>query len=132
MHENPGQHNCANAEGDLRSTGRMAEFCENRGEAGERRRRGEHQERDRAVVVDGRSLADRSDRCVRGGPVTQHQIKHDAQIPGDNKARRRAPSQREQPQRHRGAERRRQKEPRVQLPQPRERLQFARPAASRG
>ena len=83
----------------------MAEFCQNRSEAGERGPRGEHQKGDRAVIVDGGAVADRSDRCVRRGPTAQRQIKHDAKIPADKNARRHAPGQGNERQRDRDAER---------------------------
>jgi hypothetical protein len=82
----------------------MAEFCDNRGEAGKRRCRGEPQKYDRALIVDGGPLADRRDRRMCRGAIAQHQIKRDANIPTDKNTRRHAPGQRNERQRDHDAD----------------------------
>jgi hypothetical protein len=60
----------------------MTELSQDRREAGERCRGGQHQKRDRAIIVDGRALADRGNQGVRRDPT---------EIPADDQPRRHAP-----------------------------------------
>ena len=122
VHERPGQQDCAEPQRHPVPTGRMAELGQHRHEAGKRRRGGEHQKGDRAVIVDGRALPDRGDRGMRRHAVAQHEIKHNAEIPADDQARRRAPGQRQERQRHRDAACGGNEQPRMQSPQPPEQL----------
>ncbi len=127
VHESPGQQNCAQAQDDVVRVPRLSDLGYNRSETGEGCRRGEHQKRDRAFIIDGRPLPHPGNRRVRHERIDQRQIEHNAAVPADKKACRRAPGQGKQRQRNRGAERGRKDQARMQAPEPSEPLQLGWP-----
>jgi hypothetical protein len=66
---------------------------------------------------------------MRRGPVAQHQIKQNANVPPDKEARRHAPGQNQQRQYDRDAACSGNEQSRMQRPQPPEQLKLAWPAA---
>jgi len=125
MHESPGQQNRADAERNLVRPRRVAELCNNRGEAGERCRRRKHQKSDCAFVIDSRPVADAGDRRSRREPVDKDQIERHAAVPTDQDARRHAPGHGQQQQNNRDAERGRNEQAGMEMPEPYKKLQFA-------